>query len=616
MRRRLNWLLVFVGALLLFGWSQTAQAKSYTITNYAMQIDVAKDGSAMVSQKVAYDFDGDFNGVYYNQDLAGIDGMSALKVSAQSNSGIKVFTASNTETPGTYMTSDSDDRRQVKVFYPISDDSATFLYRYRLDGVVTNYRDTAELNWKVIGTGWDVPLNNVKITIQLPQKNVSQLQAWTHGPLSGNTKVERKAGRVLITLDKNPANTFVESHLLFPTAVTATNQKTSDKARKKAVQQQEAGFAAEANAARRRAQLIPSLIAFASLILGAIILLGQLFWLRRHPAERYPAPVPVEHWYDLPEYPPATAQRLLSALGPNKKAFTATLMDLAVAKQITITAVKVGRKDTFELAPTAKFNSRERIFKLLFETVPRRNHEGGVTLLDIKNYGRSDKSGRLNNAYEDWEMRIRGSVDELHYENTTNGKIRNRAWIVAITSTVFALGASAAAFFTFPSVRLPLWILAALLLLTGWLLLLVKLHALPRYTQIGAQKINELRGFKQMLADVGHFDMAQVGDLILWDRILPYAVAFGSADKVVAALKINFSDAQLATGMPVNYPLFIYGYGGGFGGQTDFGEAFTSSFGSSLSASHSASSSGSGGSGGFSGGNSGGFGGGSGGGAF
>ena len=154
-----------------------------------------------------------------------------------------------------------------------------------------------------------------------------------------------------------------------------------------------------------------------------------------------------------------------------------------------------------------------------------------------------------------------------------------------------------------------------LLVLAGWILLLVKTHALPRYTQLGAQKINEVRGFKQMLEDVGHFDMAQVGDLILWDRILPYAVAFGSADKVVAALKMNFSEEQLATSMPINYPLFIYGYGG-FGGQADFGEAFTSGFGSSLAASHSASSNVGGGSGGFSGGNSGGFGGGSGGGAF
>ena len=182
MRQRLKWLLVLIGGLLIFGWSAAVQARSYDITDYDMAIDVAKDGSAAVTQKVRYDFDGDFNGVYYNQDTAGIDGMTALSVAVQSSSGVKALTASNTEAPGTYTTTDSDNRRQIKVFYPVSDDTVTFLYRYRLNGVVTNYRDTAELNWKVIGTGWDVPLNNVKVTIQLPQKNVRQLQAWTHGP--------------------------------------------------------------------------------------------------------------------------------------------------------------------------------------------------------------------------------------------------------------------------------------------------------------------------------------------------------------------------------------------------------------------------------------------------
>ena len=624
--RQTAWRLGLIGVLLIFGWfalgcfvlarsNQSNQTKSYDITNYDMAIDVEKDGSAMVTQKVRYDFDGDFNGVYYNQDTAGIDGMTMPSVSVQSSSGVQTLTPSNTEAPGTYTTIDSDNRRQIKVFYPVSDDAVTFLYRYRLNGVVTNYRDTAELNWKVIGTGWDVPLNNVKVTINLPQKNVHQLQAWTHGPLSGNTKVERKAGRVVITLDKNPANTFVESHMLFPTAMTADNVKISDKNRKKAVQQQEADFVKEANAVRLRAQLIPSLIAFASLILGGIVLVTQLFWLRKHPAERYPEPAPIKHWYDIPEYPPAVAQCLLSVFGPTVEAFTATLMDLAVAKKITITATKVDNKDTFALAPTDKFTNPERVFKLLFETVPRRNPDEGVTLVDIKKYGRTDKSGRLNKAYEDWAMHIRDEVNDLHYKNTINKQIRNRAWVTAVASTILATVASLAALSTFPSVRVPLWGLSVLLVLAGWILLLVKAHALPRYTQLGAQKINEVRGFKQMLEDVGRFDMAQVGDLILWDRILPYAVAFGSADKVAAALKMNFSEEQLATSMPISYPLFIYD-DDGFGGQANFGEAFTSGLTSSLAASSSASSSGSGGSGGFSSGSSGGFGGGSGGGAF
>ena len=67
-------------------------------------------------------------------------------------------------------------------------------YHYVLSGLITNYQDTAELNWKILGAGWDVRLHNVKVTLQLP-KPVADLQAWTHGPLTGYTDVERAQGK-------------------------------------------------------------------------------------------------------------------------------------------------------------------------------------------------------------------------------------------------------------------------------------------------------------------------------------------------------------------------------------------------------------------------------------
>lgn len=615
MRSRRCWaILIAVIFFSLFGWMQVTHAKSYQIKNYAVQVNITKAGNAQVTQKIAYQFDGDFNGVFYRQDLKGVQGLQHPEVAVVDKNGQqRQLTASANEASGTYTFSQDADQARFKVFYPIRNAAATFIYRYQLSGAVTNYLDTAELNWKVIGTGWDVPLKNVRITIQLPQQPVNQLQAWTHGPLAGTTKVTRQAGKVTIALAKNPANTFVETHLLFPTAVTAANQNVQRQKRKQAVQKQEAKLAEQANAKRRRARLIPSVIAVASLILGGVILIWHLDWLQHHLAERYPAPAPIKHWYELPDYPPAVAQRLLKKTGPDKKAFTATLLDLAVAKKLAITSVKIGRQTTFNLKPSADFKPKQKLFKLLFEKIPQKK-EQGLNLLEIKTYAQRDTSGQLSDAYQDWVLRTRGATDALRYENVTNNQIRGHAWAVTIVSTLLAIGASVALYFGFPAIRLPLWSLAGIMLVASWVLLVLKVWQLPRYTKLGAQKINELRGFKQMLEDVGHFDMAQVGDLILWDRILPYAVAFGSADKVVAALKVNFSQAQLAESLPINYPLFIYGHGGL--NTLNFGEAFTSSFGSSLATSHSFNSSVSGSGGGFSGGSSGGFGGGSGGGAF
>lgn len=187
---------------------------------------------------MTYQFDDDYHGVFNVQDLKGIQGAQLEGVTTQLNGGTTVTAApSETGANNTYQLTQNADRMRVKLYRQVQeDDKLRVVYRYRLKGVVTNYADTAELNWKVIGSGWDVPLNNVKIVIQLPAKNVSALQAWTHGPLSGQTKVERAAGRVTMTLGHNPANQFVESHLLFPTTVTATNTRTNTAKRKATVQ--------------------------------------------------------------------------------------------------------------------------------------------------------------------------------------------------------------------------------------------------------------------------------------------------------------------------------------------------------------------------------------------
>lgn len=45
-----------------------------------------------------------------------------------------------------------------------------FTYQYVLNNAVINWKDTAELNFKVIGDGWETELNNIKVTINCQDK--------------------------------------------------------------------------------------------------------------------------------------------------------------------------------------------------------------------------------------------------------------------------------------------------------------------------------------------------------------------------------------------------------------------------------------------------------------
>ena len=128
---------------------------------------------------------------------------------------------------------------------------------------------------------------------------------------------------------------------------------------------------------------------------------------------------------------------------------------------------------------------------------------------------------------------------------------------------------------------------------------------LSAYTARGAEVTNQVRGFKKMLDEIGNFKMRDIGELILWEEIMPYAVALGVSKKVLKQLKLEFADEIDDTNL-----LFW----GAF--YSDGKDGFASNFSSSFDSGANLNSSASGGSGVFSGGSSGGFGGGSGGGAF
>lgn len=593
---------------------EVASAKDYTIDQYHVNVAIQTNGDAVVTQRVAYDFDGSFHGVYYNQDIGGIKGLVDPAVSVRTATGKTHQLAHNrSQQPNTFLTTKTKNNYKFKVFYPTRDDRVTFQYHYQLKGVVTNYKDTAELNWKIVGSAWEEDLDNVKITVQLPAKNIGRLQAWTHGPLDGDTTVNKKSGRVTMQVASVPAETFLESHMLFPTQVTAQNPNVKPQRRLKAAQEQEAQLVAEANRQREQSRRVPLVIAGIALAIGTLYLVIQWWWFRRHPVHTVKE-VPPVHSFEIPPYPAATAQSILTRTTPDNAAFTAWLMELAAAGEITISPEKVGRHKTYRLTQTTKMsaaNKTEDLLRFLFEKVGHQDAAGHqtVTLREINKYG-NGASKKMSQKFTAWQEAELNRVKAQQFFDEANGQTQLQAWLLLIFNAILAGGgALCAAFVVWSNWRLVGFIWAAVLMAVTLGVAVKRLWHLSPYTQAGADAAGPIKGFKAMLQDIGHFDRAQVGDLILWERILPYAVAFGSAKQVIAAMQTDFSAEELATGMGFYYPLFFYG---DFG-NTTFASQFGHDFGGNI---QSAMSSSSGGSGGFSGGSSGGFGGGSGGGAF
>ncbi|GAA3632401.1 DUF2207 domain-containing protein [Lactobacillus hamsteri] len=566
----------------------------YDINNVKVNAHVNKDGSLLIKRSIKYDFDSSAHGVYYRQNLESNQRLLNQKVTISDNNGKNISVKRGNEQNNTYQLTRDNQGYRFKVFHNINEnDRVTVTYSYTITNAITNWRDTAELNFKIIGNGWDTDLDHadVKITFNNGQ-SVESLKAWAHGQSSGYINVNRKKGIVTLKDSDIPGDVGIEIHAIFPTSVTPLNKNIRDKNHKKAIISQEITLAKEANRKRQRRRFITQVLSIGFLILNVIATAfsGISFFKNKKFGTKPRKYSSLPHNYEIPDVNPVTAQILDNGNYPSVHAFTAYLTKFAGKNRVKIEKIKRKNYRIDLIDPTVKQESE--FLKTIFDEV------GNGTSFTTKELKKAD----LSDEFSDWQNEMFAQVEESNlineeYENKYEKGCKYHRWAFIFSIILFV----ASFVFTnfaiwFPLVFLILGIFNAIIYV-----LFKKQNSI--YSTQGAEETNKVRGFKKMLDDIGNFKMKDVGELIFWEDVMPYAVAFGLSKKVIKQLKVEFSSAELETVFPITS---YYWYSGGF----------ENSFNSSLESGVGLNSSTSGSSGGFSGGSSGGFGGGSGGGAF
>lgn len=595
------WGLLFTIVAILLAFQTTTVVKAdgkFEIKNYHATADVQKNGDIDLTQQINYQFNGNFHGVYYNQSLDGIKGASRPEVYINDGYQTQKLTSSSSGDENTFKVSHDSEGMNIKVYHSATTEKLTFIYKYRLYGAVTNYLDTAELKWKMIGEGWDSSLYNVKLTVNLPEGNVPELQAWTHGPSNGYTSVQRKKGRVIMTLDYLPSHQFVETHMLFPSAVTSQNPNVVNKNEKKKALAQEKKLVEEANSNRERKEMIfRSLMIFGAIVI-VIIYLYRFFSYKKNPGNKHVIPTPIYHIFDEPKFKPSFTKVILDRSDrADNISLTADLLEEVGKHRMKID--KFG--STYEI--TALVPPTNTFFKYLIEDI---GDGKKVNLRQIKAAAQSyNNKDKMLHKFNHWAKEAAQGRDK--YLDIENMNIVDDFRFSAIATNIivfimFMIG------LIFGKNILAIGILAVITALVAWGLYFLAKRKITPYTDLGEDEVNRIRAFKRMLNDINDIKMAEVGDLILWEQFLPYAVAFGVSEKVIKALKVNFGVEEINSSSVAPYYIGAASFINV--GSTGFQAAFTSAIGAGGSSSLS------GGSGGFTGGSVGGFGGGSGGGAF
>ncbi len=568
----------------------------YDITNVDVTAHVNTNGSLLMERRITYKFDDDAHGVFYQQNLTNNQELKNQQVRIISGKNSQPVVQSDSHANNTYELSHGDHGYRFKVWHNVTDgDKFTVIYTYEITNAIINWKDTAELNFKIIGDGWDTDLDNVRVGIFFPGP-VKDLKAWAHGDLSGQITVNPEKGNIIMTAANVSGNEGIEVHSLFPTAVTSQNKNTRDQNHKKYVLNQEAKFAREANERRQRSRIF-GLGALALSGLFSLFIIIKSFTLKKSgvkPKKEKQLP----RNYDLPRVSPVMAEILDIDNKPSSRSLTAYLMELAVQKRIEIDPVKVRRKTYYKISLTDKdLKDEVPLIRYLFNKV---GDGKSFTTYELKKH----RSSKLSKIFANWQKQKKQEAVSAGFLDKQIESKKDTNLVLMIILLVLSGAGIIAAIFSSEGAA-GLFITAVILIGVAILATIYSNKKLSPYTDKGAEATNQVRGFKKMLDEIGNFKMREVGELPLWEKIMPYAVALGVSKKVLKQLKIEFADEIDDANILFWGPFYS-------SGQDGFASNFNSSFNSRANLNSSAS----GGSGGFSGGSSGGFGGGSGGGAF
>lgn len=634
-------LVALVACAVSLALPERAHAGTYSLPRVNIQAQVMDNGDLFVTESRTFAFEDTVNGVYWeipfaDNEQGGASTVSVLDVrqlddapeneadARRASRPMQEVTSADSGDSDVYTVEDLGNSLCLKVFLPREDgDEATVWVSYILDGAVMAWPDTAELYWQFIGSEWEEDAESVSLDVTFAGaaqgtpaamgSDAANLRAWGHGPLDGEVSLDvadPADPHVTLTAPTVHAGQFAEVRATFPIDW-VPGLAPSGEPRLESVLSEESAWAEEANAQREGARQI-AFAGTAALTIVPAIMLAIVVYLRK---TKYASPKPVfdeTYFRDLPSNDhPAVLSALVYNGTVQDCAFIATLMKLTDDRVIKISH-RAHTED--RLLGLGEKKVEEYSIQLLARELV--NDPIDQAALDLY-FGPDAKNGKARyfstfQNLDDVGEYMQGFKDqvlaELERRNLTN--LAPVGFKVATIFAAVALGVAGVFFMvatdgvTLPFVMAGIAMSVAAAILAGT----TKQHS-PEAVEL----LNRCQALERWLEDFTNLDEAVPDDLILWNKMLVLAVAFGVSDEVLR---------QLADAVPVDrrmdengayyYPSYwwYYSHGGLHSPMSEMHDAYQATV-AELASSSDSSAGGFGG--GFSGGGGGGVGGGGGG---
>ncbi|NYB52966.1 MAG: DUF2207 domain-containing protein [Methanobacteriaceae archaeon] len=561
--KRYLFILAVLLSFLILSSAGTAFAadRSYSIPSINMDLFLQSDGSIHVKETIHYSFTGTYNGIYRDIPLKSGQILQNVKVSTPGAYSIQeVIDHGSNQRINVYLYSDAAKTT------PISNQEVDVTLEYDLLYVSRFYNDITELQYKLVGQEWDVPIGQVNANVHVPSSE--GVKYWLNPPYYAKSSLWQ--GNTLQIVGENiPSGQFFELRMVIPRSQFAANPTGGLILNQDALSEIE----------RKQNDYQNTLNFYSALyyILGTLLLLAVLipfiiyFLYGREPKIDYRA----EYERDIPTDDPPALVNAICGPGFSKKigepdmdGFKATIMDLIHRKYILIDK-KPSTKEGHGLSNSTylKINRKKdqkslQKFEMNVIRFLGRYEEQGVISLERISSDLSNKESAksFKNTYDAWKDHLkRQFLTDDQMEKFFNKKGDNYLKIFGGAGIVVALlvlfyGTSS----PLPAARFT-QIAAIVLGVSSVISLILPQKIGGQWTTYGEEYNAKWHNFKKYIKDFSLIKEYPPESVTIWNKFLVYATALGAADAVKKAMELHLPQEQLKTS-----DTYLFHYYGGY----------------------------------------------------
>ncbi len=553
-------LLIVLLIVLLGGVSVSADNKdTYAIKKYTENVQFQKDGTAQITVDMTYVFDADMHGVYFQQGLGEQVKQVGPVHAVVNDNAIQPYKGGDTGLElQSYQDTDNDEKGvRFKLHRPVKDgETIRVTWQYTLSHLINAYKDVDELNWRVIGNNWDVPFENMQLTVAFPQQPLSGMQTWQHGMSSTRGEWDAANGRWTFRQKDYPSQSPLELHMMMPQSVfnaDAQVHRVNTDGRQKILQQE-----AQLKRQEQQRQRIVQTIEWILISLTALCLIfAAWLWMRTRP---FVAFVRNENRvYDVPDdlAPAIVGERLSERWMPIERSLSATYMDLIARHYVTVEDDPKGKaKDRqFKLVkdPTELADFEQQALQILF----RETLTIGVTRSSRKLELSEKESRRYRKQVRIYRQQLKqaSQITWLNLKEILSLKKGVKfGWYLLIAiflGQIVLLGIDERVL-----TAMQVYGTLAGVVLAAFVIFWCQRFLEYDYTQTGLPHALAWHQYANMLDQIGRMSEREIEEVVLWDRLLAYAVILDEGKTVAKELKKL--DLQPIDAAPVNELLVAF----------------------------------------------------------